>query len=49
MKVYVVISEFDGVRIVEKVYQEEQDAINFCYMMNHESIGYYDYTEQILR
>lgn len=49
MTVYVVISEFDGERIVEGVYVNEQDAIAFCRGMNRESLGFYYYSEQVVR
>lgn len=37
MKVYVVISEFFEDKVVERVYANEKDAIDFCNMMNRES------------
>lgn len=49
MKVYVVTSEFDGERIIEMVFFKEQSAKDFCFIMNKESFGYYDYTEKEVR
>lgn len=49
MEVYVVISEFFEDKIVERVYMNEKDAIDFCNMMNHESLGFYCYSVQKVR
>lgn len=49
MEVYIVISEFFGDKVVERVYANEKDAIDFCNMMNHESFGFYYYSKQIVK
>lgn len=49
MEVYVVISEFDEEKIVERVYGKEQDAIDYCKFMNRESLGFYYCSTQQVR
>lgn len=49
MEVYVVISEFFEDKVVERVYANEKDAIDFCNMMNRESLGFYYYSTQEVR
>ena len=49
MEVYVVISEFFENKVVERVYANEKDAIDFCNTMNHESLAFYYYSAQEVR
>lgn len=49
MNVYIVISEFFGEKNIERVYEKEQKAIDFCDMMNNETLGFYYYTKQKVR
>ena len=49
MEVYVVISEFFKDKVVERVYANEKDAIDFCNMMNRENLEFYYYSTQEVR
>ena len=46
MEVYIVISELFEGKVVERVYANEKDAIDFCNMMNQECFGFYYYSKQ---
>lgn len=49
MEVYVVISVFFEDKVVERVYVNEKDAIDFCNMMNREGPAFYYYSAQEVR
>lgn len=48
MKVYVVTSQYLNIKAVEKVYLNEQSAIDFCRMMNKKWFGLWNYCSKEL-
>lgn len=45
VKVYVVFSEYHDITAIEKIYNKEQDAIDFCNLMNTKFFGVWHYEE----
>lgn len=45
VKVYVVFSEYYDITATEKIYNKEQDAIDFCNLMNTKFFGIWHYKE----